>query len=290
MVPPDMRRTLTLLVASLCGAAVVHGCSGGGGNQGAPVEAGADVKAADATHTEAATSGGNDGGGDAAGSTCPNPADISSWTPPAYVPAKNSPGACAPGDVAAYDAACVNTTTKSTSACDSFKSANATCVACLVSQQGDSSWGPIVQWPGIINLNLGGCLELAAGDATCAKAVETAAACPHAACDAVCPVTSGDATSFANWQQCEQVAVADACGLYEQAANCMVTDPAAISSVCQPTQSDTFDSLLLRIAPVFCGGGEAGAGEAGPAPEGGASEAGATDASEAATSDSASGG
>ncbi|HEY5240167.1 MAG TPA: hypothetical protein VIJ22_01825, partial [Polyangiaceae bacterium] len=157
-----MKRITTLVAASLCGGALVYGCSSSSGNHaGAGGDGGSDGSTADVSHKEAAPQG-DDSGDDSSGSTCPVPADLSSWKPPAYVPAKTVPGACAPGDIAGYDAACISTSTMSQSACMAFQTAHAACNACINSKSTDSSWGPLVSYGGVANINLGGCLQLAA--------------------------------------------------------------------------------------------------------------------------------
>jgi len=275
-----MNRIMTLVAASLCGGALVYGCSSSSNSATGGKDAGSDGSASDgALHKEAAPSGDDSGGDDSSASTCPTPADISSWTPPAYVPAKSSPGACAPGDVAAYDAACLAQGSSSQTACQAFEMAHATCSACILSKSTDSTWGPLISWGGVVNVNLGGCIELVTpSDTSCAKAQEVAMTCPHVACDMVCPVTSGNQASFTQWQACTQTADADACGTFVNAAACLGTDDGSTGTLCDPaTSAGTFDSLFLQIAPLFCGGGgDGGATEAGPA-EGG-TEAGAPDA------------
>ncbi|HEY5241544.1 MAG TPA: hypothetical protein VIJ22_08770, partial [Polyangiaceae bacterium] len=101
-------------------------------------------------------------------------------------------------------------------------------------------------------------------ESACALALEVAAACPHAACDTVCPVTAGNGASFTQWTDCEMTADADACGTYETASNCLTTDSAAMSTICNPPAGATFESLFLQFAQLFCGSGDAGASEGGP--------------------------
>jgi hypothetical protein len=259
-----MKRIMTLVAASLCVGALVYGCSSSssGNHAGGGTDGGSDGSTADVSHKEAAPQG-DDSGDDSSGSTCPTPADLSSWKPPAYVPAKAVPGACAPSDIAGYDAACISLSTMSQSACMAFQTSHATCNACINSKSTDSSWGALISYGGVSNINLGGCLQLAAPSETaCALALEVAAACPHAACDTVCPVTAGNAASFTQWTDCEMTADADACGTYETASNCLTTDSAAMSTICNPPAGATFESLFLQFAQLFCGSADAGATDA----------------------------
>jgi len=174
--------------------------------------------------------------------------------------------ACGAGDIAAYDMACLNQASASTAACNQFKTAKAMCAACLTSNATDSSWGPLVVFNGVINVNAGGCFELADGNTDCAKSLQDTTLCEHQACDGVCPVK--DQTSFNNWQMCDMTAQAQGCGMYFMAANtCAMADDGGAATVCNA--GSTFDELFMNIAPLFCGGGGTG--------DGGTTEAGSTD-------------
>jgi hypothetical protein len=222
-------------------------------------------------HHEATTGDDSSSGDDSSASTCPTPADVSTWTPPAYKHAKSSLTACNAADLTGYDTACL-AAGHTSAGCTAFQTAHAACTSCLNSKSTDSTWGAIVAWAGVININLAGCLELTdPNSAQCAQAVEVGDECLHQACDAVCPVK--DQASFTQWQACQQAAAQQGCGTYEQAAACLQTDDAAAASVCNPSSGTSFDQLFLSVAPIFCGGGAPGDGGGGD----GASEA-ATDA------------
>ena len=222
-----------------------------------------------------------DSGNDGSTSTCPTPANISLWKPPAFIPPKTSPGACRASDFSDYDTSCFGTSTSAPAACTAFQTAHPACVACLNSSSTDATWGPLVNWSGVVNVNVGGCLQLVApSEAACALAVETSEECPHVACDAVCPVTPSNPSSFTEWQQCATEASADACVPFITPSNCLANDEAAASTVCDAGANVTFDELFLQIAPNLCGSGDAGEGgpEEGGPEEGGPEEGGETDA------------
>jgi len=271
-----MMRITTLAAAPLCGVALVYGCSS---SSAGGADAGSDGSTSDVVHRDVHPPPADDfdSGNDGSTSTCPTPADISSWKPSAFIPPKTSPGACSASDFTGYDAACLEATTSSSAGCTSFQMANPACNACLNSNSTDATWGPLVNWSGVVDINLGGCLQLVApSEAACALAAETADACPHVACDAVCPVTQSNASSFSEWQQCARQASADACVPFISQSSCLATDEAAADTVCDVSPSATFDALFLQIAPIFCGGGDGGSGEGG-AGEGGTAEGGETD-------------
>jgi hypothetical protein len=260
-----------LAAVPLAAAALIFGCSS------SQVGGGSDASTLDVVHSvHPPPADDNDGGDVGAGdaSTCPMPADLSVWTPPAYVPAKFVPGACSADDFVAADTACFKATTATSAACLAFQTANVACAACLDSNSTDPTWGPLVNWSGVVDINIGGCLQLLAPSETaCALALQTADVCPHVACDAVCPVTETDADSFTEWKVCAAAASADACASFIADSNCVATDDAAAGTPCNESPSATFDTLFLQIAPLFCGGADGGSGEAGT-PEAGTPEAG----------------
>jgi hypothetical protein len=279
-----MSRISSFVAVSAAIFAVVQGCSSSNG--GSPSDGGeSDVGSSDAVawHREAGHPVDQDGGlggglPDASSGTCPAPADVSAWVPPALKPVKTSPGACSAQDISDFDAACLNAN-GSVTACTAFTTAHPACRMCLVSTSTDASWGPVVQYSGIESLNVAGCLSLVdAANAACARSVQNLTLCVHAACDPACPVT--DNASYMLWRTCSTAAQANACSTYRQAATCstMASGRAACAGA-------SFEAEFLAIAPLFCGNPEAGAGEGGVTEggaidggsEGGAVEAGAQD-------------
>jgi hypothetical protein len=271
-----MKRVITFLAAVTSAGAIGYGC-GSSQNGSASSDAGAsDAPTADSPvlHHDAGLVTGDDAGGDdgPAAMGCPTPADVSSWMPPAFHAPKTSSSACTAKDIADYDTACLNNMTRTSADCTAFTMAHPSCVSCLESKSTDTTWGPIVTFSGVINVNLAGCLALLdPAGASCAQKVQEYDECVHTACDGVCAVTSPQ--TFALWKQCRDTATAQACNPYEQAASCISTDDAG--TLCNPPGG--FDAAFLAVAPIFCGGGtEAGTAEAGPAEGGtGPAEAGA---------------
>jgi hypothetical protein len=272
-----MKRVMTFLAAATFAAPIGYGC-GSSDNGGAADAGGADAPTMDSpvSHRDSSPiTSGDDGGGDGPVATgCPAPADISSWMAPALHPAKTSPSACTAQDLSDYDGACLNNATRTQAACTAFATSRATCLACLESKYTDMTWGPLVSYSGVVNLNLGGCVAIVdPAGAACAQKVQDYDQCVHTACDGVCPVNSPAA--FQLWQQCQTIASQQACGMYSTAANCLANDTAA--AVCN--NAGGFDAAFMAVAPLFCGGAseggapEAGTSEAGT-PEGGPAEAG----------------
>jgi len=257
---------------------VVYGC-GGGSSGTSPSDAGSDGSLADGPKVHEASGpydSSGSGGDDSSAATCPTPDDVSKWTPPAYVKAKHQATACTAKALSDFDTACINTGSSSTAACNTFKTSEAGCYACLVSQSTDATWGPLVIDNGSYNINGGGCVELVDPNSqACAAAQQTFEQCTHAACDKACPVK--DQSTFTLYQQCAMTADSQGCSSYSNAANnCLATEGAsAVVATC--TGPQTFELLFLQIAPVFCGGASDGG-----APEGGAVEGGAEAGADAA--------
>jgi hypothetical protein len=268
-----MRHFFPFFAASLAIGTVAYGCSSSNGGGGGAADGGTDGATSDVVgHKDAIgpyDSGGS--GDDSSASACPTPADVSKFTPPAYKHAKHVPTACTAQNLKDYDTDCLNATSKNQATCTSWKTANATCYGCLVSQETDATWGALVSHNGVLSLNTAGCVELTdPTDTACAPADQGQEACIEAACDTQCPVK--DQTSFTNYQACVQTAASQGCGTFISTANtaCSSVATSAASAVCFPSSSGTFETNFAAIAPIFCGGGSAG--------DGGAPEGGGTDA------------
>jgi hypothetical protein len=279
-----MRQFFMVFTATIAGI-VVHACSSGGGGGAGPADGGPDTSLDVAAHPyDSAVSGGDD----SSAPSCPTPADVSKWTPPAYKPAKHVPGACSSQALSDFDKYCLNSASASTANCNAFKTANATCVACLVTTTlTDATWGPLFVANGTYQVNLAGCLELAApGNTSCQAAMQAAGLCLHAACDGPCPVTTQ--ATLAEYHTCTHTAETEGCSQYVTAANCVASIDASAAQACIPAQTQSFDSVFLGMAPYFCGpGGDGGVPEGGGVPDGGGAHDGGGDTG---VKDAASGG
>ena len=200
------------------------------------------------------SSGGGDGGDAGALGPCPDP--LTSYTPPSKPPAAAAPGKCSDAAIAAIAAACFGPK-KTGKGCDDAKAAEASCSACVFSDAGAASWGPVVKltsYGGALALNWPGCiglLEGRAGAGTCAGPANDYALCPEARC-ASCSAASRAA--------CVSSAFADgsACKNYEKP----LTSCLAGSSLPQPdlegkcglvTPSLGAEDWVKRLAKTFCG-------------------------------------
>jgi hypothetical protein len=258
------RMALGFSIAIVVGA-IAQACSssdnnGGGNNGGGGPDASSDtpVKKDTGGGGGGDTGGGGDDGG--GGNTCPTPADVSGFTPPAYHHATGAhQGACTDAFIAAYyqDCLAANSTQQTCAKWGtSADPAHKTCAQCLITQATATKYGPLVLYKGVINANIAGCIELLdpTNGLNCATAIQQSEECDHAACDSVCPVT--DNASFQLWQQCVTAAEAAGCKKYADAAKCgSAEQDGGPAAACFPSgASPAFQDYYNAIAPVFCGG------------------------------------
>jgi hypothetical protein len=251
--------------------------SGGGGDavdqqDGAGTDSGAgssDSGAGDSSSGAGDSSSGDSSGG---GGTC-SPQDLpdgSVWTegpPPADPPPKQVLRACSSQDFVDYDNACLGgSATKA--ACDTWKAGHSGCAACIESQPTDSSWGPIVAYGGVYDINTAGCVQLTDPSNSCATVGNNGMECQHLVCDTACsPVT--DPTSLKEWQQCANASYNSDCWRWIVLENglCAAMNLSGTSMPCAWTPntpsttpaavqgSGQFDTYFLQVAPIFCGAG-----------------------------------
>jgi hypothetical protein len=269
-----MKRPIGWVIVLLVGGALAYGCgnsSNGTGNNDAG--GGKDVVAADvpgmvdAPHDapppekDGPNPFGDSGEPDSSGGTCPTPANLGEWTPPAYVHAERTVGACSASDITGYYTACLSST-GTTADCMAFATANPACVACISTPLTSTTWGAIVTDDNVDHINVAGCLELTdPGAAACSKLIEEQTQCEVAACDKACVVMSGSAASFTQWQACVSTADGGECSMYATPASACAMAIDGGAAAC--TSATTFEAYFLAVVPIFCGGGDGGAGEAG---------------------------
>ena len=172
------------------------------------------------------------------------PADMSDWVPPDYVPARAAAVVCTEAIIRQYATDCLNGTN-----CAPFEAGgeHAACAECLTATAvGESEYGPLILSGSLRETNVAGCIELL-GEAACAVSMQAKSACEREACLSNCPVT--DSQSLTLYQQCKQEASTGVCDAYRQAAIC-ISDPAH-SQACS---GGTFEDGLVAVGSVFCGG------------------------------------
>jgi hypothetical protein len=198
------------------------------------------------------------GGGDA--SAC-QPGDVGTYRPGSYRLASGAgQGACiagASGDpIAGFFDACLGPSA-TTDKCNTFRSANSTCVSCILTPESAPKYGPLIEHGGFVTVNVAGCIELAdPGALACAKAVQALAGCELAACEANCPVHDSD--SLTAYEACATNAETGGCDTYATAATCALTEPDAVADTAACLGD--FQTFYTNVVPRFCGPADAGVG------------------------------
>ena len=257
----SFKKSFGLISLSALVGALTYGCSSSNSNGGGGTGDDSGVTGSDGSTKH---DGGGDGGvihpggdsgttGDADPGAC-MPGDVSTFTPPAYVPAKKTAGACTATQISSFYDGCLAPNSTMTT-CAPFGStgtaANKACAACIVSADTASAYGALIEQKGLVSVNIPGCIELkdAGGGLACAKSYQASEKCNDAACAANCPVT--DDASFQLYQACVQQAAANGCKTFSTAAACADAEAdGGLAAAC--FQGQTFQDLYNSVVPVFC--------------------------------------
>ncbi len=190
--------------------------------------------------------------GDAAKACAPG--DVSSFTAPAYKPAKRVAGACTMQQISDFYTKCDDNATATSAMCNAFVASAGACAACIEGKVSDATWAATVVRTGYVEVNVAGCMELLGGTAgaDCANKAQASGACNDAACAPTCPVK--DDASLQLYSACAQQAAGGGCSTFTQARQ---TCQQALSggdggaSVCLSGMD--FASFYAAVVPVFCG-------------------------------------
>jgi hypothetical protein len=178
-----------------------------------------------------------------------SPASVATFAP-RWVAPKAHASACTSTQIASY-ATCLASNNPSSTDCAPWNvvdgGEDSACRACLVaSSSTDGSWGPIVDFEGVRQLNVAGCIALATGVGTgvgCAGDYEDLQGCEMQACAANC------ASSSAALADCVSNADATGCSTYVGLSSCAAD--AGLAASCIPA-STSFVEVFQQIAPIFC--------------------------------------
>jgi hypothetical protein len=136
-------------------------------------------------------------------------------------------------------------------------SANQTCLSCLISNEPDKTYGPIVELPSQQLINLPGCLAVAEGKTDgsgCGGALAAYEQCARAACLPSCP--TGTADELSAEAACETATQTGACKAFVAPAQCAGSIEAgdagtAAEKACfGATNDEEFEAVALAL----CGG------------------------------------
>ena len=164
--------------------------------------------------------GGGDGGG---GGTCSAELDA------AYAPVWHPPNGahtnqCSSAQLQAFDAACSGTDA-TVATCKAFRQNNASCAACLITDDTSPGYGAVIRYHNLAAYNVAGCVVLEdPSQLTCAKRIEAYFDCLDTAC-------SKCGSDQAATDACTAAADAGVCNHYgvdyETCATTLATGPAA---------------------------------------------------------------
>jgi hypothetical protein len=256
----NLKMSFALLSTALMGTALVYGCSSSSSGTTPPGDDGGTTTDA-STMQDAQTT--HDAAAETSSSQCPKPGDVTGFTPPAYVPPHQMLGACKSSDFQTISDGCFATGhTKAT--CDAAKATvGTTCTGCIFSDHTATSWGPVVRSASgsVIYANLSGCMDLSYGSAgqACGAKEQGAIECEDKACGTVCPVMSGDMTSFQLYQACTNSSVMGTGGCSTFATAAATCEAALVpdggADPCALRTAMAFTDFFAAIGPLFCGGG-----------------------------------
>jgi hypothetical protein len=195
--------------------------------------------------------GGVEGGGGSDGGTTSDaclPTDMTNFQPHWVPPTQAHQGLCTQSEISNFVSACLSSA--GGTSCNQFGVSNTACYACLTVSSTASEYGPLVvyEFPGFgdDDVNVGGCIAAAQGNATgagCAGSVAAADECQREACD-ICG-------SYSAFQTCVTSATAGTCASWVQTATTCAGALTSPGSACVP--GTTGVALFETIAAVFCG-------------------------------------
>ncbi len=183
-------------------------------------------------------------GGASSSESC-EPADLTSWEPPPYVPANPAQDVCTSEQVARFHDDCLLGDD-----CAAFELGgdDAACGGCLwPSGLDENRYGPVLEanprpfyrW----ETNHPGCVELL-GEVDCARKIQAAQACAREACVHTC-----DSPATPEYTACVDAARSGACQEYEADAVCILSQ--AVADQCA---GGGFETMVSALGAVFCGG------------------------------------
>lgn len=180
------------------------------------------------------------------------PGDVETYQPGAYHRAAGAwQGVCSSAQMTTFYDMCLGPQ-KSKVECDAFVSGATTgpCAACILTPEGASHDGPLINHGGFLTANIAGCIELTdSSGLSCAKALQALGGCELAACKANCPVR--DSASRLAYDTCALQANGAGCRSYDLAATCIYAEPdAGLTAGCL---QQTFPEFYAAVVPLFCG-------------------------------------
>jgi hypothetical protein len=168
------------------------------------------------------------------------------WVPRWKPPIAPRPDACTTAQIDREYASCESVSSTSAT-CAAFRNDanNAACLACLFSDEGDASYGPVLRSAGVWRSNTSGCIALLDGNASangCGARVQASSTCYDAACDGCTPIDA--------YVKCRQKAAETSCRQYYLDAVCVLRPEYASC-----TEYATNQEYFVSAARLFCASG-----------------------------------
>ena len=187
------------------------------------------------------------------------PGSVSAFAP-TWHPPRTMTSACTKAQIDSYLACLTDAqTTLDPATCSEWTSSpsatDQACLTCLLSNETDSSYGPLIQLPTELLINVAGCIALAEGKADgsgCGGALQTDEECQRAACLPTCP------TSTSAQAEAEVACESSANGLAEDGGSGGVCATYAAAATCAGAILEGLDGGTPAEQACF-GGADAGA-------------------------------
>jgi len=254
------RRALVSAVVAVIGCSASGNAiqAGGEGGVDGGSEAGADVTTAAPDDGAAPDDAAGDAGAvDDGGSTlaCP-PGNVASFTPTWKAPKKLHAGVCSLAE-AELTVDCAFDPNAKQSTCDAYfaDAGSSACTLCVLTDDFDTTYGPIVMHGAYAALNLGGCIAQTSGDTaptSCGAKVQAISECQEFACTS-CPDPSTSAKAMSDYLKCQSAAMSSVCKSYVTAGSCadalIAQDGSA--EICA-SGGNTFLDRARALARLFC--------------------------------------
>jgi hypothetical protein len=193
------------------------------------------------------------------GGTCPAPVTSScgpgspaGFTPTYRAPTGEHQALCTSAMLTQIYTDCLDPNLSDPLACSSDETSFPACYACLVSQETDTRWGPLIQQAsGIVEINISGCIALLEPcNVACAQAYQYSYQCEVVACDSNCAADSQiDVTPYDN---CTVTADDCSCQVYFDPGQCELNIAGSHPAASCTTQT-SFQAYYNLVAPLFCG-------------------------------------
>jgi hypothetical protein len=192
-----------------------------------------------------------------AGSTlaCP-PGSVAAFAPTWKPPKPLHATACSPAE-AELNVNCAFDPSSNPSVCDAYlaDASSSNCTLCVLTDDFDTTYGPLVMHGAYADLNLGGCIAQASGDTSatgCGAKVQAIGQCQAFACSA-CPDPSSGTKAMNDYLACLSAAMSTVCKDYVKAAACAdaLIAPDAAAEVCA-SGGNTFLGRARALAQLFC--------------------------------------